>query len=184
MSFYRKDGKVGQHWTTCTCKTHKKIPYSAGESFPIHSWWGLIVQTLTSTHLVIKYMDYDDYSKLFRFYYNNTNLWWGPWLWDRRKKSRRDERGKTGPGLGLRLASTDITQLVSSSNESLHFSGESPWLRGLTPEMLGITAKLGPQQSAGGRQTGCFDCIVHIWQQNSNNWEVEWVKLKWLWVFT
>ena len=88
-------------------------------------------------------------------------------------EAARDARGKTGPGLGLGLASTNITQLVSSSNESLHFSGESPWLRGLTPEMLGITAKLGPQRSAGGRQTGCFDCIVHIWQQNSNNWEVE-----------
>ena len=104
MSFYRKDRKVGQHWSTCTCKTHKKLPlrrWIISNPFVI---WGLIVQTLATTYLV-RYMHNDDYSKSFMFY-NNPNLWWGPWLWDRRKKSRvwgcerRAREDRPGPGAG------------------------------------------------------------------------------------
>lgn len=77
------------------------------------------------------------------------------------------EEGRA-PGLGQQLLTGIITQLVSSSNESLHFSGDPP-VRGLTENAQNYGQIRSAQHSAGGRQTGCFDCIVHIWQQNSNN---------------
>ena len=49
--------------------------------------------------------------------------------------------------------------------------------RGLTENAQNYGQIRSAQHSAGGRQTGCFDCIVHIWQQNSNNfgrWSSEW----------
>ena len=72
-------------------------------------------------------------------------------VWGCKRRERRD--GPRVSSSGWPSRTLHVTQLVSSSNESLHFSGDPP-VRGGWQKMLRITAKLGPHSIAqeGDRQ--------------------------------
>ena len=67
------------------------------------------------------------------------------------------EHGKTEPRARVctssrELANTNITQLVSSSDESLQFSGDPQQCGGRDQKMLRISAKLGLRTQPGRRR--------------------------------
>ena len=87
-------------------------------------------------------------------------------------EAAREARGETGPGSAA-LAGHHGHYMLH--NWCLHQMNHCTFpvillcRRGLTENAQNYGQIRSAQHSAGGRQTGCFDCIVHIWQQNSNN---------------